>query len=119
MVAAGGSYFDAFKPASSLPTLRVLPGLIAVNDLADPSMGNEQKVTEVLSGLYEAGVWLNGIGIKDVGINPSHPIHRTALRNAEVIFIVATPEASDLGAASKWVENLIAALSTTSSKGAV
>jgi hypothetical protein len=54
MVSAGGAYFDAFKPISSLPTLKVLPGLIAVNDLADPSMGNEQEVNEVLSGLESA-----------------------------------------------------------------
>jgi hypothetical protein len=31
---------------------------------------------------------------------------------------VATPEASDLGAVTKWVENLIAALRSTSSKEA-
>ena len=116
MVAAGGAYFDAFTPISSLPTLKVLPGLIEVNDLADPSMGNEQKVNEVMSGLYDAGVSSNGIVVMDVGINPSHPIHRAALRNAEVISIIATPEASDLGAVTKWVENLIAALKTTSSK---
>jgi hypothetical protein len=118
MVAAGGAYFDAFTPISTLPTLKVLPGLIEVNDLADPSMGNEQKVNEVMAGLYDAGVSSNGIVIMDVGINPSHPIHRAALRNAEVISIVATPEASDLGAVTKWVENLIAALKTTSSKEA-
>ena len=74
MVAAGGAYFDAFTPISSLPTLKVLPGLIEVNDLADPSMGNEQKVNEVMSGLYDAGVSSNGIVIMDVGINPSHPV---------------------------------------------
>jgi hypothetical protein len=83
MVAAGGSYFNAFKPTSSLPTLRVLPGLVAVNDLADPSM--------------------QGV----------------ALRKAEGISIMETPEASDLGAVTKWVENLIAAPRTTSSKEAI
>lgn len=118
MVAAGGAYFDAFTPISSLPTLKVLPGLIEVNDLADPSMGNEHKVNEVISGLYDAGVSSNGIVIMDVGINPSHPIHRAALRNAEAISIIATPEATDLGAVTKWVENLISALRATSSKEA-
>jgi MinD-like ATPase involved in chromosome partitioning or flagellar assembly len=118
MVAAGGAYFDAFTPIPSLPTLKVLPGLITVNDLADPSISNEQKVNDVLAGLYDAGVLSNGIVIMDVGINPSHPIHRAALRNAEVISIVATPEASDLGAVAGWVENLINSLRATSSKEA-
>jgi MinD-like ATPase involved in chromosome partitioning or flagellar assembly len=118
MVAAGGAYFDAFTPIPSLPTLKVLPGLVTVNDLADPAMGNEQLVNEVMAGLYDAGVLSNGIVIMDIGINPSHPIHRAALRNAEVISIVATPEASDLGAIAGWVENLIHSLRAASSKEA-
>jgi len=118
MAAAGGAYFDAFTPIPSLPTLKVLPGLITVNDLADPAMGNEQTVNEVMAGLYDAGVLSNGIVIMDIGINPSHPIHRAAIRNAEVISIVATPEASDLGAIAGWVENLIHSLRATSSKEA-
>jgi MinD-like ATPase involved in chromosome partitioning or flagellar assembly len=118
MAAAGGAYFDAFTPMPSLPTLKVLPGLITVNDLADPALGNEQIVNEVMAGLYDAGVHSSGIVIMDIGINPSHPIHRAALRNAEVISIVATPEASDLGAIAGWVENLIHSLRAASSKEA-
>jgi MinD-like ATPase involved in chromosome partitioning or flagellar assembly len=118
MMAAAGSFFDAFTQLPNLPTLKVLPGLLQVNDLADPAMSDEKKVNDVIAGLYDTGVASNGIVIMDVGINPSHPIHRAALRNAEAITIVATPEVSDLGVTAQWIENLIAALKATSSKDA-
>jgi hypothetical protein len=118
MMAAAGAFFDAFTPMPSLPTLKVIPGLLQVNDLADPAMMDEKKVNEVMSGLYDTGVASNGIVIMDVGINPSHPIHRAALRNAEAITIVVTPEVSDLGVTAQWIESLIAALKATSSKDA-
>ena len=118
MMAAAGAFFDAFTPMPGLPTLKVLPGLLQVNDLADPAMMDEKKVNDVMSGLYDTGVASNGIVIMDVGINPSHPIHRAALRNAEAITIVVTPEVSDLGVTAQWIESLIAALKATSSKDA-
>jgi MinD-like ATPase involved in chromosome partitioning or flagellar assembly len=118
MMAAAGAFFDAFTPMPGLPTLKVLPGLLQVNDLADPAMSDEKKVNEVMAGLYDTGVASNGIVIMDVGINPSHPIHRAALRHAEAITIVVTPEVSDLGVTAQWIENLIAALKATSSKDA-
>ena len=118
MMAAAGAFFDAFTPMPGLPTLKVLPGLLQVNDLADPAMSDEKKVNEVMAGLYDTGVASNGIVIMDVGINPSHPIHRAALRNAEAITIVVTPEVSDLGVTAQWIESLITALKATSSKDA-
>ena len=118
MMAAAGAFFDAFTQMPGLPTLKILPGLLKVNDLADPAMSDEKKVNEVVAGLYDTGVASNGIVIMDVGINPSHPIHRAALRNAEAISIVVTPEVSDLGVTAQWIESLIAALKTTSSKEA-
>jgi len=118
MMAAAGAFFDAFTPLPGLPTLKVLPGLLQVNDLADPAMSDEKKVNEVMAGLYDTGVASNGIVIMDVGINPSHPIHRAALRNAEAITIVVTPEVSDLGVTAQWIESLIMALKATSSKDA-
>jgi MinD-like ATPase involved in chromosome partitioning or flagellar assembly len=118
MMAAAGAYFDAFTQLPNLPTLKVLPGLLQVNDLADPAMNDEKRVNDVIAGLYDTGVASNGIVIMDVGINPSHPIHRAALRNAEAITIVVTPEVSDLGVTAQWIENLIAALKATSSKDA-
>lgn len=118
MMAAAGTFFDAFTPMPGLPTLKVLPGLLQVNDLADPAIMDEKKVQEVISGLYETGVASNGVVIMDVGINPSHPIHRAALRHAEAITIVVTPEVSDLGVTAQWIENLLAAVKATSSKEA-
>jgi MinD-like ATPase involved in chromosome partitioning or flagellar assembly len=118
MLAAAGAYFDSFTQMPGLPTLKVLPGLLRVNDLADPAMSDEKKVNEVISGLYDTGVASGGIVIMDVGINPSHPIHRAALRNAEAITIVVTPEVSDLGVTAQWIESLITALKATSSNEA-
>ena len=55
-VASGAAYLNAFTPLENLPTLRVLPGLIT-DDLGDEVLQQEDKVAEVIQGLYEAG-WL-------------------------------------------------------------
>ena len=47
MVAAGGAYFDAFTPISSLPTLKVLPGLIEVNDLVGTQAEHARRIGHV------------------------------------------------------------------------
>lgn len=47
----------------------------------------------------------------DVGINPSHPVHRAALRNAEAIAIVIKPEVPDLAETRRWIARMISSLS--------
>ncbi|MEA3350993.1 MAG: AAA family ATPase, partial [Chloroflexota bacterium] len=86
-IASGANYLDAFTTLDALPTLKVLPGLVT-DDLGDCVLQNEERVADVLQGLYEAGVSTGGVVIVDVGINPAHVVHRSALRLAEGIAIV-------------------------------
>ncbi|MBU0512668.1 MAG: AAA family ATPase, partial [Chloroflexi bacterium] len=94
-IATGASYLDSFTTLDSLPTLIVLPGLVT-DDLGDQVLQDEAKITEVLHGLYEAGVATGGVVVVDVGINPAHVVHRAALSLAEGIAIVVKPEVPDL-----------------------
>lgn len=86
-VASGATYLQAFTQLPDLPTLRVLPGLVT-DDLSDQALDDEARVTEVLKGLYEAGVATGGVVIVDVGNNPAHTVHRAAMRIAEGIAMV-------------------------------
>jgi MinD-like ATPase involved in chromosome partitioning or flagellar assembly len=115
--ASAGIYYDAFSQVETLPTLKFLPGLIT-DDLGDKSLQNEETINSVIAGLYDVGVASNGIVIMDVGINPSHPIHRAALRNAEAISIVLKPEIPDMVETQRWISRMIAALAIRSSRDA-
>jgi len=87
-IAAGSAYLSAFTPIEVLPTLRVIPGMVT-DDLGDIALQNEDVINSTIKGLFEAGVATGGVVIMDVGINPSHPIHRAALSSAEAIAIVS------------------------------
>lgn len=115
--ASAGIYYDAFTQVDSLPTLKFLPGLIT-DDLGDKALQNEESINSVVAGLYDVGVASNGIVIMDVGINPSHPIHRAALRNAEAISIVLKPEIPDMVETQRWITRMIAALALRSTRDA-
>jgi MinD-like ATPase involved in chromosome partitioning or flagellar assembly len=107
--AAMGSYLGAFTTLDNLPTLKVLPGMIT-DDLGDPALQREDVINDTLRGLFEAGVASGGVVIMDVGINPSHPVHRAALRNAEAIAIVIKPEIPDLAETRRWISRMISSL---------
>jgi MinD-like ATPase involved in chromosome partitioning or flagellar assembly len=108
-VASGAAYLNAFTALENLPTLRVLPGLIT-DDLGDEVLQQEDKVSEVIQGLYEAGVAAGGVVIMDVGINPAHVVHRAALKAAEGIAIVIKPEIPDLAETRRWIARMIRSL---------
>ena len=116
-VASGATYLQAFTPLPDLPTLRVLPGLVT-DDLSDQALDNEERVTEVLKGLYEAGVATGGVVVVDVGNNPAHTVHRAALRIAEGIAIVIRPEIPDLAETRRWIARMIRAFSGVAGNGA-
>ncbi len=116
-VASGATYLQAFTQLPDLPTLRVLPGLVT-DDLSDQALGDEGRVTEVLKGLYEAGVATGGVVVVDVGNNPAHTVHRAAMRIAEGIAIVIRPEIPDLAETRRWISRMIQALSGTTGNGA-
>jgi MinD-like ATPase involved in chromosome partitioning or flagellar assembly len=109
-IASGAAYLEAFTPLDNLATLRVLPGLV-MDDLSDESLQDEERITAVLSGLYEAGVSSGGVVIMDVGINPAHVVHRAALRLAEGIAIVIKPEIPDLAETRRWLARMLGSLS--------
>ena len=109
-IASGARYLESFTPLKNLPTLKVLPGLI-MDDLSDEALQNEERITGVLNGLYEAGVSSGGVVIMDVGINPAHVIHRAALRLAEGIAIVIKPEIPDLAETRRWIARMLGSLS--------
>jgi MinD-like ATPase involved in chromosome partitioning or flagellar assembly len=111
--ASAGTYFNAFTQISTLPTLKILPGLVT-DDLADAALKDKAVIDKVISGLYEAGAASNGIVIMDVGINPAHPIHQAALRNAEAIVIVIKPEIPDLAEARRWIKRMITSMTAAS-----
>ena len=114
---SGGTFLDSFTPMKDLPTLRVLPGLVT-DDLGDVALQNEQIIDQTIAGLYEAGVASGGVVIMDVGINPSHPVHRAALRYAEAIAIVIKPEIPDLAETRRWIARMITSLSTVTTRQA-
>jgi len=116
-VASGAAYLQAFTQLPDLPTLRVLPGLVT-DDLSDQALGDEARVTEVLKGLYEAGVATGGVVVVDVGNNPAHTVHRAAMRIAEGIAIVIRPEIPDLAETRRWITRMIQALSGVAGNGA-
>jgi len=108
-IAAGSAYLSAFTPIEELPTLRVIPGMVT-DDLGDIALQNEDVINSTIKGLFEAGVATGGVVIMDVGINPSHPIHRAALSSAEAIAIVIKPEIPDLAETRRWIARMIASL---------
>jgi MinD-like ATPase involved in chromosome partitioning or flagellar assembly len=114
-VASAGIYLAAFTPINGLPTLRVLPGMVT-DDLGDKALQREDVIDSTIKGLFEAGVASGGVVIMDVGINPSHPVHRAALRYAEAIAIVIKPEIPDLAETRRWIARMIASLSGTVGK---
>jgi MinD-like ATPase involved in chromosome partitioning or flagellar assembly len=117
VAAAAGTYLSAFTTLDDLPTLKVLTGM-ATDDLGDQTLRNEDVINTTISGLFEAGVASGGVVIMDVGINPSHPVHRAALRNAEAIAIVIKPEVPDLAETNRWVARMINSLAATNGKAA-
>ena len=116
-VVSGGMFLDAFTPLDDLPTLRVLPGLIT-DDLGDVALQNDEIISQTIAGLYEAGVASGGVVIMDVGINPSHPVHRAALRYAEAIAIVIKPEIPDLAETRRWISRMITSLAAVTTRQA-
>jgi hypothetical protein len=96
--------------------LRVLPGLIT-DDLGDEVLQEEERVSEVIQGLYEAGVAAGGVVIMDVGINPAHVVHRAALKAAEGIAIVIKPEIPDLAETRRWITRMIHSLANVVGRG--
>lgn len=116
-IVSGGTFLDAFTTVDSLPTLKVLPGLIT-DDLGDAALQNEEIIDSTIAGLYEAGVASGGIVIMDVGINPSHPVHRAALRHAEAIAIVIKPEIPDLAETRRWISRMISSLAKATNQRA-
>ena len=115
VVASNGKYLKYFTQIESLPTLKILPGFIT-RDLGEKALQDEDAIDNVIKGLYEAGVASNGIVIMDVGINPSHPIHRAAIGNADAISIVLKPELPDIGQGKGWVSRMIDNLASKTNK---
>jgi len=108
-IATGATYLNAFTTIDNLPTLKVLPGLVT-DDLGDRALQHEEVINQTMQGLFEAGVMSGGVVIMDVGINPSHPVHRAALRGAEAIAIVIKPEIPDLAETRRWISRMIRSL---------
>lgn len=108
-VVAGAAYLERFTPIPDLPTLRVLPGLVA-DHLGDPALQNADHVEQVMARLFEVGTAAGGVVIMDVGINPAHVVHRAALRHAEAVVIVAQPEVPDVAETRRWIVNMIGAV---------
>jgi len=116
-ISNGAQYLSAFTPLETLPTLKVLPGLIT-DDLGDATLHDTSKVGDTIQGLFEAGVASGGVVVFDVGINPAHPVHRAALQAAEGIAIVIKPEIPDLAETRRWLARMIAAVGDAAGKGA-
>ena len=116
-IATGASYLDSFTTLDNLPTLKVLPGLVT-DDLGDRVLQDEARISEVLQGLFEAGVASGGVVIIDVGINPAHVVHRAALSLAEGIAIIIKPEIPDLAETRRWITRMVASMSDSVSREA-
>ena len=114
-LANGAAYLNAFTTLENLPTLKVLPGLVT-DDLGDEVLQQEERVEQVINGLYEAGVAAGGVVIMDVGINPAHVVHRAALKAAEGIAIVIKPEIPDLAETRRWIARMINSLANVVGK---
>jgi len=114
-IASGAAYLNAFTPLENLPTLKVLPGLVT-DDLGDEVLQQEERVEQVIQGLYEVGVAAGGVVIMDVGINPAHVVHRAALKAAEGIAIVIKPEIPDLAETRRWIARMINSLANVVGK---
>ena len=105
-IASGATFLEAFTTMEDLPTLKVLPGLIT-DELGDKALQDEEKVTGVLKGLYDASVASGGVIVVDVGINPAHVVHRAALQLSEGIAIIIKPEIPDLAETRRWIARMI------------
>jgi len=119
-IASTAALLPSFVQIDNLPSLRVLPGLTTDN-LADPVFSEEsgiQRIGEVIQGLYNVGPSSNGVTIMDVGINPAHPLHSAALREAESIVIVIKPEVPDLAETLRWVRSIMSEVTRFAGKDA-
>ena len=105
-IAESSTFLAAFTPIEQLPTLKVIPGMVT-DDLGDRALQNEDIIKYAIKGLLDAGVATGGVVIMDVGINPSHPVHRAALLNTEAIAIVIKPEIPDLAETRRWISRMI------------
>ena len=108
-IAAAAKYLDAFTEIDKLPTLKVLPGIVT-GELSDEALQDEDGIDAVIDGLYDSGVGAGGVVIMDVGINPAHPLHRSALRAAEGIAIVIKPEIPDIAEVRRWLDRMVGSL---------
>ena len=115
LVARNGKYLKYFNDIEGLPTLKFLPGLETTN-LGNEALQDDEAIETVIKGLYEAGVAANGIVIMDVGINPSHPIHRAALGNADAISVVLKAELPDIAQGKAWLAGMIKNLAAKSNQ---
>jgi len=119
-IATAATYLPAFNQIDELPALRYLPGL-TTDDLADPVFSTAEgveRINRVIEGLYNTGPASNGITIMDVGINPAHPLHSAALREAEAIVIVIKPEIPDLAETRRWLHGILKQVSEIAGKSA-
>jgi MinD-like ATPase involved in chromosome partitioning or flagellar assembly len=108
-LANSGRFLQAFTDMKLLPTLKIIPGLMTEN-LGAGELQDEAAIEATIKGLYEAGAAANGVVIMDVGLNPSHPIHRAALANADAIAIVIRPEVPDIAFTQHWIKLMITSL---------
>ena len=108
-MAEAGELLKVFTEYPELPTLMYLPG-VPSKQLGNNNLNNGPAVEKIISGLFEAGATAGGVVIMDVGINPTHPVHRAALRNAEAIAVVIKPEVPDISATKTWLSLMITAL---------
>jgi len=107
--AAAGEYLQSFVQYDGVPLLKVVTGF-ETRDLGAPALNNERAIEKVISGLFDAGTAAGGVVIMDVGINPSHPIHRAALRNAETIATVVKPEVPDVASTRSWISLMVTSM---------
>jgi MinD-like ATPase involved in chromosome partitioning or flagellar assembly len=107
--ASAGEYLQSYVQYDGVPLLKVVTGF-ETRDLGLPALNNERAIEKVISGLFDAGTAAGGVVIMDVGINPSHPIHRAALRNAETIAAVVKPEVPDVASTRSWISMMVNSL---------
>ena len=96
----------AFTEVPDMPCLKYLPG-IPSEELANKTLDNGAAVEKVIVGLFEAGASTDGVVIMDVGINPTHPVHRVAVRKAEAVAMVIKPEVPDISATKLWLSMMV------------